>query len=458
MRFKKIAALTLSFVVAAGLLGGCGSKGTEDVKESADTQKMENAADGEAKEDSGEKVKIRILTRVAGTSRRVDIYNEILDEFKSLHPEVTIVDDSQSDESAFNNLMAADIASGDIANIFRIQGVANLADYIDNGLLLDMSSYLEEDPEWGNGFTEGSLSYFRVPGHEGTYAIPMESGTIGVYYNKALFEQAGIEKFPETWTQLLDAIEKLKGIGTIPIALGAQSTYMAGHLHDQIFYKWLGTNAAKLLGSREKKWTDEDVVESLQFVKDLVNAGTFDKSAAGLTDDIALSQFQQGQAAMVITGPWNIEIFSDESKTPVANDIAVANFPYFEEKPELKNENMQTLGCYMVSGKLEGKERDLTMELIKMLTDKDAAKKFAEETGVLIPRSDIELDESKCTKLFVENADLGGNSTGVGVDVFDFDPLPSMQDRTRNSIVSMFIDATPQEAAEEIQAEIDNAK
>ena len=83
MRFKKIAALTLSFVVAAGLLGGCGSKGTEDVKESADTQKMENAADGEAKEDSGEKVKIRILTRVAGTSRRVDIYNEILMNLKA---------------------------------------------------------------------------------------------------------------------------------------------------------------------------------------------------------------------------------------------------------------------------------------------------------------------------------------------------------------------------------------
>ncbi len=449
MKLKKWMAILLTIVMSVGLLGGCGNSGGGD---KASEQPDSQSANGNQEE----AVTIRILTRIAGTSNQVGIFNQILDEFKDKHPEVTIVDDSQSDESAFNNLMAADIASGSLANIFRIQGVANLADYIDNGLLLDVSEYLKADKDWGSGFTEGSLSYFNVPGHEGTYAIPMESGVIGIYYNKALFQAAGIDKFPETWSELLTAIEKLKATGVIPIAMGAQSSYMAGHLHDQIFYKWVGTDAAKLLGSREKKWTDEDVVQSLQYVKDLVDVGAFDKSAAGLTDDIALSQFQQGEAAMVITGPWNITNFSDETKTPVAKDIDVANFPYFEEKPELKNENMQTLGCYMINGKLEGREKELTVELIKMLTNKDAAKRFAEEAGVLIPRSDIQLDESKCPELLVKNLALGGNSSGVGVDVFDFDPLPSMQDRTRNSIVSMFIDATAQDAAKEIQAEIDS--
>lgn len=451
MKRRRFMLVLLSILIIGGLLGGCG-KGEEA---GDDTPKTEGQV---LESDQEEAVTIRILTRIAGTSKQVEIFNQILDEFRSLHPEVTIVDDSQSDEGAYNNLMASDIASGNMANIFRIQGVANLADYIDNGLLLDVSADLEKDTQWGEGFTEGSLSYFQVPGYEGTYAIPMESGVIGIYYNKTMFQEAGISQFPETWNEFLSAIDKLKGIGVIPIAMGAQSTYMAGHLHDQIFYKWVGTNGAKLLGTRERNWTDEDVVQSLQFVKDLVDAGAFDKSAAGLTDDIALSQFQQGQAAMVITGPWNITNFTDETKTPVAKDIDVANFPYFEEKPEFKNENMQTLGCYMINGKLEGKERELTVELIKMLTSKEAAKRFAEEAGVLIPRTDIELDESKCPELLIKNLTLGKSSSGVGVDVFDFDPLPSMQDRTRNSIVSMFIDATAEEAAAEIQAEIDKGK
>ena len=55
---------------------------------------------------------------------------------------------------------------------------------------------------------------------------------------------------------------------------------MAGHLHDQIFYKWLGTDAAKKLGSRDMKWTDPEVVETLQFVQDLIDAGAFDKKCS----------------------------------------------------------------------------------------------------------------------------------------------------------------------------------
>ncbi|CUX49906.1 MULTISPECIES: ABC transporter substrate-binding protein [Clostridia] len=441
MKIKKVMALTLAGVLSLSMLTACGSK-----------------TDSAGKELSDEKVTIRLLTRMAGTSTQVGIYNDIINEFKSKHPEVTIIDDSQGDESAFNNILTTDIASGTMANIFRIQGVANLSDYIDNGLLLNLQPYLDADKEWSGGFTEGSLSYYQVPGHEGTYAIPMESGLIGVYYNEMLFKKAGIEKFPETWEQLLDAIAKLKENGIIPIAMGAQSTYMAGHLHDQIFYKWMGTEAAKLLGNREMKWTDEGVVQTLQFEKDLIDAGAFDPSAAGITDNIALTQFQQGEAAMVITGPWNISTFTDKSATPVSDNVKVAKFPYFEEKPEFKNQDMQILSPYMVSGKLEGKELDLTIELLKMLTGKEAAKRFAEEAAFLIPRTDLDLDKSKCTDLFMQNVEIGGTSEGIGVDVFDFDPLTSMQDRTRNSIVSLFTGASAQDAAAVIQAEIDHAK
>ncbi len=441
MKIKKVMALTLAGVLSLSMLTACGSK-----------------TDSAGKELSDEKVTIRLLTRMAGTSTQVGIYNDIINEFKSKHPEVTIIDDSQGDESAFNNILTTDIASGTMANIFRIQGVANLSDYIDNGLLLNLQPYLDADKEWSGGFTEGSLSYYQVPGHEGTYAIPMESGLIGVYYNEMLFKKAGIEKFPETWEQLLDAIAKLKENGIIPIAMGAQSTYMAGHLHDQIFYKWMGTEAAKLLGNREMKWTDEGVVQTLQFEKDLIDAGAFDPSAAGITDNIALTQFQQGEAAMVITGPWNISTFTDKSATPVSDNVKVAKFPYFEEKPEFKNQDMQILSPYMVSGKLEGKELDLTIELLKMLTGKEAAKRFAEEAAFLIPRTDLDLDKSKCTDLFMQNVEIGGTSEGIGVDVFDFDPLTSMQDRTRNSIVSLFTGASAQDAAAVIQAEIDHTK
>ena len=451
MKAMKLTALLTAGILTAGALAGCG--GSQGAGETGDSKK-----EASAKDEDGE-ITIRLLTRMSGTAPQVDIYNDIIDEFKEKHPEVKIVDDSQSDESAYNNILSTDIASGNMANIFRIQGVANLSDYIDNGMILDMKPYLEEDKEWGSGFTEGALSYYEVPGHDGIYAVPCESGLIGVYYNQDLFDKAGVEKFPETWDELLDTVKKLKESGTIPIAMGAQSTYMAGHLHDQIFYKWLGTDAAKKLGNREMKWTDPDVVQTLQYVKDLIDAGAFDENAAGIQDTIAMSQFQTGEAAMIITGPWNISRFTDTSETTIPQEsIKVGKFPYFSEKPENKNEDMQTISPYMVNGKLKGKELELTVELVKMLTSKEAGERFAEESSQLLPRTDMELDESKCQPLFMDVMELGSTSTGIGVDVFDFDPLTSMQDRTRNSIVSIFTGTSPEDAAKEIQSEIDNAE
>ena len=438
---KKLLAFAITGVMALSVLTAC-------------NKKAENNTD-KAKTDSNDKVQIRLLTRMAGESKQVQIYKGIIDEFKAKHPEVEIIDDSQGDEGAFNNILSTDIASGKMANIFRIQGVANLSKYIENGLILNVEPLLKADPEWGNGFTEGALSYYKVPGKDGIYAIPMESGLIGVYYNEALFKAAGVDKFPETWDDFLAAIKKLRDSGVTPIALGEQATYMGGHLHNQIFYKYLGTEAAKLLGNRQKKWTDPDVVQTLQFIKDLIDAQAFDPDAAGLSDDVVMTQFRQGQAAMVITGPWNITKFSDETETPVAKDIKLAKFPYFKDKSEFKDDDMQVLSPYMINGKLEGKELELTVELVKMLTNKEATKKFAEESGFLIPRKDVELDNSKVSFLFNESVKLGATSKGIGVDIFDFDPVTSMQDRTRNSILSIFLGSTPEEAAKEIQAEID---
>ncbi|NLG93184.1 MAG: ABC transporter substrate-binding protein, partial [Clostridiales bacterium] len=122
------------------------------------------------------------------------------------------------------------------------------------------------------------------------------------------------------------------------------------------------------------------------------------------------------------------------------------------------NEDMQVISPYMVNGKLTGKEKDYTIELLKMLTSKDAAKRFAEEASFLIPRTDVDIDTQKVNPLLLDNIELGKTSTGIAVDVFDFDPLASMQDTTRNAIVSMLVGSSPEQAAQQIQSEIDKSK
>ncbi|MGL4344784.1 MAG: ABC transporter substrate-binding protein [Cellulosilyticaceae bacterium] len=435
---KKSIALAVAATTLAGALVGCSGGAQAATK------------DGQ--------IQIRLLTRMVGTSPQVQIYNEVIEEFKAKHPEVVIVDDSQGDDSSYNNILKTDISSGTMANIFRIQGVSNLEKYIDEGYILDVSPYLEADKAWGDGFTEGALNYYKVPGKDGVYGVPCESGLIGVYYNEKIFKEAGWDKFPETWTELKTAVTDINSAGYTPIALGAKTSYMAGHLHNIISYRWLGTDVAKKLGTREMAWTDPEVVETLGFVKELYELNAFPNGVAGISDDIVKADFQSGKAAMFITGPWGIPGLTDPDQCLEAENIKVAKFPYFEEKPEFKDEDMQVISPYMINGKLEGEELELTMELVKMLTSKEVAERFAYESSQLLPRSDMEIERAKVNPLFADVLELGSNSTGIAVDVFDYDPVPSMQDRTRNSIVSMFTGATPEEAAQEIQAEIDKAQ
>ena len=84
---KKSVKLLLGMVLVASLfvVASCGKKEGADKKE-----------DG--------KITIRLLTRMTGTSPQVLVYKETLDQFAKDYPEVEIVDDSQGDEGAFNNI------------------------------------------------------------------------------------------------------------------------------------------------------------------------------------------------------------------------------------------------------------------------------------------------------------------------------------------------------------------
>ena len=53
------------------------------------------------------------------------------------------------------------------------------------------------------------------------YGLPYNFGMVGFWYNKDLFEQAGIAAPPATWDELLADVQTLKDKGIVPISLAA---------------------------------------------------------------------------------------------------------------------------------------------------------------------------------------------------------------------------------------------
>ena len=59
--------------------------------------------------------------------------------------------------------------------------------------------------------------------------IPYQPNVFAFFYNKDLFEQAGITEEPKTWDEFLDVCEKIKASGVTPIALGNQYSWVVCH-------------------------------------------------------------------------------------------------------------------------------------------------------------------------------------------------------------------------------------
>ena len=248
-------------------------------------------------------------------------------------------------------------------------------------------------------------------------------------------------------------MDKLLEKGYVPFAPGAAETWRVGHLHNQLLYKWCGTSKATELGARTAKWTDEDVVQSLAWLKDMNDRGYLMENCAGLTLDMEKTMFFTQQSAMTCNGSWFIGDITAQGE--LGFDVAFAAWPYFTEREENKGAVVQYPQNWCLKGGMEGAEYDATVAFVKEYTGRDNQTRVTAEKGTLPIRKDIDYSGIELNDLFMGCMDVLNNATSQAGDSFDYDQLSSMQDVTRNNIVGMLLGNTPEECAKAIQDEID---
>lgn len=128
-------------------------------------------------------------------------FQALADAFHDTHPDVTI-ELKGYDAAEYNTLITADLAAGSGPDIITQKEVKYVPTFVDGGQLLDVS-----DVELPDGIS-GADSY-KVDGT--AYAVPYRNDSWVLYYNKDLFDQAGVE-YPDgswTWDDYSDAAAAL---------------------------------------------------------------------------------------------------------------------------------------------------------------------------------------------------------------------------------------------------------
>ena len=101
------------------------------------------------------------------------------------------------------------MAAGQIPDIFIFNPDPTSFQYYEGDGLLDFTDDLKGS--WGNDFVDGTVAGATKNGR--TKSVPYEIALTPIWYNSALFEKAGVRKFPTTMDEFVVACDKLLAQG-----------------------------------------------------------------------------------------------------------------------------------------------------------------------------------------------------------------------------------------------------
>ncbi len=321
---KKFLSAFLCLIMLSSVLAGCSTGGGSDTTTApekttgATTKEATNETQGTST-DSDKKVEINMFI---SQPEYADAIGALITEYKTVKPNVTI--NYETTQNDYPTLLKAKLNSGDVPDIFSSTAGKEIDVYKEYSLDLSDQSLMETMlPAVQAAMADGS--------GDGMYGIAIKGNYFGMIYNKALLEQAGITKVPETLTELEDACVKLEAAGITPFTGGLSEWWVFKHVF-QHFLAAATDDVPGLIQKFEKgeaKFADyPELYNNFFTFMDLLNEyGDAKPLEADLSAEIAA--FASGQAAMVSgQGAW---IEADVLKIDPEIKIGFAGYPVSED-------------------------------------------------------------------------------------------------------------------------------
>ncbi len=299
--------------------------------------------------------------------RESDVIAGVVKKFEDDHPDITVkVVDAQDDEK-----LRQAISSGKGPDVGLSYSTDVVGSFCSSGAFRDLGPYVERDEVDLDQFPETVISYTQYEGQQ--CSMPVLADAYGLYYNTAMFAEAGITEPPKTISEL-DALAKQLTIrsadGTIERAgfLPLMGWYenSPSHLGPHFGATWLKDDGTSNIGS-DPQW-----VEMLEWNKSLVEWFGYEKLVefrTSLGEEYSPDNaFHQGKVAMNVDGEYrNAFIAAD------APDLEYATAPF-----PMADDLVDRYGSGYVTGNIIGIGKgsdnpEAAWELIKYLTtDTDA--------------------------------------------------------------------------------------
>ena len=244
----------------------------------------------------------------------------------------------------------------------------DFAQYVENGAVQSLDDFWSYEGVDKSDFTETAVELGVV--NEEQYFVPMQVQGMYLYWNKDLFEKAGLdtEVPPRTWEQLTEMAPKLVD----------SSTNVSGFVFNKDgsapLYNWILANGGKLVSDdyTESEFASPQNLETLKAIQKMIHvdkAGP--ESISGAEMDNLMNA---GQLAIEINGPW----LNNGLK---ANEInySVTTLPQASEDGE-KTAILDGVG-YAIPSSTDSDKKEAVYEFLKYWNTTEIGKRWSIENG-----------------------------------------------------------------------------
>lgn len=276
MKFGKKTIALIGAVAVLSSVAACGST---------------SAGDGGSTGSSDKKVELTVWSWDSTLPRTVK-------GFEAKNPNIKVkVTNAGTNKDEYNALSNAIEAGSGAPDIAQIEYYA-LPEYVIRGHLENLSDLGASD--FKDFYTPGTWSSVNI--NDGVYALPMDSGPMAWFYNKGVFDKAGVDPTQvRTWDDFYEADKKIRAV----------DSYITSDSGDAGFFDsmtWLAGAKPFQTSSDGSEVTvnlteDKGVKTFTDFWQKLLDEGLLDTKTAGWSEDW-FKGMVDGTIASLFTGAW----------------------------------------------------------------------------------------------------------------------------------------------------------
>ena len=306
-----------------------------------------------------------ITYSIWGDPAEITNQQAVVDAFHAANPKITIKV-TVSDWDTYWDKLQTGIAGGDAPDVFAMDGPL-FPDYQSRDVLLDLKPYIDK-----SGYDLGQLADQAVGDfttESGQFGLPRDLNVIALFYNKAMFDAAGVAYPDDTWdwAKLVENARKLtkdtNGDGK-PEQWGfyTETSDMENYWSSLVWQ-----NGGDIIATDKKSTllgTDQ-AVGGLQFLQDLIWKEKV-MPEPPLFAEVG-DAFEQGKAAMEANGSWQVPTF-----LAAGIQLGIAPLP---KGPSGRATSINPTGAVVYKG---SKNPDAAWEFVKYLASPPAQTKLME--------------------------------------------------------------------------------